>query len=328
MRVVVKTAAALAIATNVACFPPEWGANAILHPTRRPAVGQPDLAHEDIAFRTDDGLLLKGWLFRTPGPRRGLMVYLHGIADNRRSGIGLAQRFVPKGWDVLAYDSRAHGQSEGKDCTYGFREKRDLSLALDAMRAEGAVLFGSSLGAAVALQAGAIEPRVRGIIAQSSFSDLETIVCERAPGIATADEVQKALALAEKGGSFRRAEVSPRNAARLIRVPVLLIHGARDRETAPSHSQRIYDALTGPRQILLVSGAGHNDVLAREEVWRVVEEWLARLDGWSSRMSPTRSGSSASSPAWVGLTGQRATPARAGRRTSDRLAGRRASDRP
>ncbi len=264
--------------SGVACMPPEWGANAILHPTRRALTRHPQIAHESVSFTTADGLALEGWLFRSSAPdRRGLIVYLHGIADNRQSGIGVARRFGPRGWDVLAYDSRGHGTSAGTECTYGFREKRDVSCALDAVSVRGAVLFGSSLGAAVALQAAALDERVRGVIAQSPFSDLESIVRDRAPFIATQREVREALAIAERRANFRVADVSPRLSARAIRVPVLLLHGALDRETRPAHSQRIYDELAGPRQLLLVPGAGHNDTLAPEATWQVIEEWLEEV---------------------------------------------------
>jgi pimeloyl-ACP methyl ester carboxylesterase len=259
-----------------ACMPPEWGANGLLHPARHRLLAGVDLPHDEVAFRSD-GLLLKGWLFRAHTERRGLIVYLHGVADNRGSGVGVARRFTPWGYDVLTYDSRAHGDSEGEDCTYGFYEKRDLSRALDAVHAEDAVLFGSSLGAAVALQAAADDPRVRGVIAQSAFSDLDTIARERAPFVATAAEIQEALAIAEQRAHFRVADVSPRLAAARIRVPVLLIHGADDRETSAAHSQRIYEALAGPRRLLLVPGRGHNDVLQGEEVWQDIAAWLAAL---------------------------------------------------
>jgi pimeloyl-ACP methyl ester carboxylesterase len=262
-------------------MPPEWGANGLLHPTRRRLVAAPDLPHEDVAFRSD-GLLLKGWLFRGTGARRGLIVHLHGVADNRSSGVGIARRFGPKGYDVLTYDSRAHGESEGEDCTYGFYEKRDLSRALDAVHADQAVLFGSSLGAAVALQAAAEDPRVRGVIAQSPFSDLETVARERAPWVATAAEIAEAFAIAERKGHFRIAEVSPRMAASRIPVPVLLIHGENDRETPSAHSQRIFDALGGPRRLLVVPGRGHNDALRDEGTWREIEAWLAALPALSA----------------------------------------------
>ncbi len=117
------------------------------------------------------------------------------------------------------------------------------------------------------------------MIAQSSFSDLDVVVRERAPWIATRADVEKALALAEKRGSFQIAEVSPRRAAGRIHVPVLLIHGLEDHETPPAHSQRIYDALAGPRRLMLVPGAGHNDVLKGADVWREIDSWLAGLTG-------------------------------------------------
>jgi pimeloyl-ACP methyl ester carboxylesterase len=268
--------ALVAAALGGACLPPEWGAGAILHPTRRPVWRTPDLPHEVIAFRSQEARL-EGWLFRGRGSRRGLVVYLHGVADNRQSGIGVAQRLVPLGWDVLAYDARAHGRSEGSACTYGYLEKRDVTAALEAVGADHAVLFGSSLGAAVALQAASVEPRVRGVIAQSTFSDLRSIVADRAPRFATAREVERSLELAERRAGFRVDEASPLAAARRIMVPVFLVHGADDRETRPVHSQRVFEALEGPKRLLLVPGAGHNDVLAREDVWTTILDWLEAL---------------------------------------------------
>ena len=74
-----------------ACLPPEWGANAILHPWRRPVVLRPSLPHEDVTV-PGEGIALRGWVFRAGVPARGTLVYLHGVADNRQSAIGFAQR--------------------------------------------------------------------------------------------------------------------------------------------------------------------------------------------------------------------------------------------
>jgi pimeloyl-ACP methyl ester carboxylesterase len=145
----------------VVCLPPEWGAEAVLRPQRRAVDRAPGIPHEDVSFAGADGAQLRGWRFRGSPPRRGLLVYLHGIGDNRQGGVGLAKRFGPKGWDVLAYDARAHGASGGSDCTYGVLEKADLVRALDAVSADRVVLFGCSLGAAVALQAAPLDARVR-----------------------------------------------------------------------------------------------------------------------------------------------------------------------
>jgi pimeloyl-ACP methyl ester carboxylesterase len=277
---------------SVGCVQPSWGAQAILHPSRRALGPPPDLAYREVVFTNGD-VTLKGWFFPASGRAekpRPLLVYLHGSADNRRSGIGLAQRFGPRGYDVLTYDGRAHGESGGAACTYGVHEKHDLVAALDAVGAHETVLFGSSLGAAVALQAAPLDPRVRGVIAQSSFSTLRRVVHDRSrllrlvmrPG-----GVDAAIAAAEQEGGFRADEASPLAAAAQIRVPVLLIHGTADRETSSRHSQEIYEALAGSQRrgssspldprLLLVKGAGHNDVLGREEVWREIEAWLTLI---------------------------------------------------
>jgi pimeloyl-ACP methyl ester carboxylesterase len=56
-------------------------------------------------------------------------------------------------------------------------------------------------------------------------------------------------------------------------VPVLLVHGVDDHDTLPVHSQRVFDALHDPKQLILVPGAGHNDVL-RSRVWDQIKTWM------------------------------------------------------
>jgi pimeloyl-ACP methyl ester carboxylesterase len=205
---------AIAAVTVVGCMPPSWGAGALLHPVRRPLRTSPALAHRDVMIEAGDGLALRGWLFPAKGvPRRETIVYLHGVADNRESGTWIAERLAARGFDVLAYDGRAHGASGGDACTYGFHEKHDLSRVLDALGITRAVLV----------------------------------------------------------GGFRVAEVSPVQAARRIAVPVLLIHGTRDRETRPLHSDRVFAALGGPKRLLRVDAA-HDDALGR--AWPDVEPWI------------------------------------------------------
>ncbi len=255
-------------------MPPSWGANALLHPPRRPVTVVPQGPHEDVDVEVAAGVHLRGLLFRTERPRRGLVVYLHGVGDNRSSGIGVAAHFNALGFDVLVYDSRAHGESGGAACTYGYHEKRDLARALDQVGGGPVLAFGVSLGAAVALQAAAGDPRIGMVIAVSPFSDLRTVGAERAPFFASRANIDQAFRLAEAEAAFRADEVSPVAAAARIRVPTLLVHGAEDRDTRPAHSERILGALAGPKKLFLVPGAGHNDPLAAA-AWHEIDAWVA-----------------------------------------------------
>lgn len=183
---------------------------------------------------------LRGWWFHGAG-KRGTVVFLHGVAANRESGVGIADHFLAQGFDVLAYDSRAHGESDGKACTYGFYEKEDLRRVLDRVTAPPIVLMGTSMGAAIALQAAAEDDRI-----------------------------------AEAEGVFHVDDVSPMNAAAHVSAPTLLIHGARDDETPPAHSQRIFAALHEPKRLILVANAGHGNVVDAG-VWHEIDAWLGAM---------------------------------------------------
>jgi uncharacterized protein len=254
--------------------PVDWGAAAILHPARRPLTRHPRRRYETVAF-SSEGARLEGWLFRAVGGRRGLVVYLHGIADNRQSGLGVVERLVPEGYDVFTFDARAHGRSTGEACTYGYYERRDVGRALDALGAPHAVLLGHSLGAAVALQAAAVDARVSGVVAASPFSDLPTIVRERSRWFwLPRPYVEAALRRAGEEGRFPPAEASPVALAPRVVAPVLLLHGADDFKTPPDHSRRIAAALRCPHRLVVLSGVGHDEILGHAEAWREIEAFL------------------------------------------------------
>jgi pimeloyl-ACP methyl ester carboxylesterase len=276
VRVALATAvtALIIVAGLVASQLPALGAGGLLHPARHPAVEpRPDIC-KDVVFK-GAGVDLKGWRCRGTGAHRGTLVYLHGIADNRGSAAGIIRRFAQPGFDVIAYDSRAHGASGGSACTYGFFEKQDLRLVLDTIEQGPIVLMGTSLGAAVALQEAGKDDRVGVVVAAETFADLRTVAVERAPFFFTMGTIERAFEAAESQGHFKIEAVSPEAAARTIRAPVLLIHGATDRDTPPEHSRRVFQALHGPKRLILVPGAGHNQSL-QGEVWLDIDRWIDR----------------------------------------------------
>ena len=273
---------ALAVGADIA---QSVAANALLHPWHRPMV---DPAPEGCETTTFDGfhVTLSAWRCRPAGQPRATVVLLHGVADNRASWRPTIERFTRTGFEVVAYDSRAHGLSTGDACTYGFFEKRDLRRVLDAVRPTRVVLIGTSLGAAIALQEAAGDSRISAVVAAETFSDLRTVAAERVP-YAPRAIVDRAFETAEARASFVADDVSPVHAAARITAPVLVIHGADDVDTVPEHSRRVYTALAGPKRLLLVPG-GHNHSLGSAQVWTEIDRWIEQALGVQSESGPNR----------------------------------------
>ena len=272
----VVIAAVIGVGVFIATRAADMAAGALLHPARKARRVATPAGCDELRL-TGAGVQLAAWRCRAEGSPRGTIVYLHGIADNRASGAGVVARYRAQGFDAIAYDNRAHGDSEGDVCTYGSHEKEDLKRVIDAARAQPVVLIGASLGGAVALQTAAEDARVDGVVAAEVFSDLRTVARERAPFFLPDRILETAFRIAEQRGRFDIDVVSPAAAARRIRVPVLLIHGARDTETGPEHSQRIYEALAGPKRLIVVEGAGHNHSLSDGAIWSEIDRWIENI---------------------------------------------------
>ena len=255
---------------------PRIGAALILHLPHRRVTAEPPPQCHAFTFK-GDGVSLQGWRGDAVGTHRGTLIYLHGVADNRVSGAGVMSRFQKRGFDVVAYDSRAHGESGGEACTYGYFEKEDLRQVLDTVRTGPIILVGSSLGAAVALQLAATDKRVSALVAAECFSDLETVVSERAPFFFTDGVIKRAMQLAEQEGRFQIESVSPEAAARTINIPTFIVHGAADTDTPPDHSRRIFSAMANTnRHLVIMDGARHNESLSGT-IWPHIEKWIDKV---------------------------------------------------
>lgn len=237
------------------------------HPLEPRDLGLPQI---DLTLRTRDGIELKGWLVSSKRKRpRGTVIYLHGVGDCKTAGVPLAGLLYRHGFHVLLYDSRAHGESGGHFCTYGYHEKYDLATAIDFLRQHrklksGPVgVFGTSMGAAVALQTAAIDPRIKGVAAEAGFTDLRTISVDYQRRIVKLPWHflrNVAMSRSQKIARFKARDVSPLLDVAKIHIPLLFIHGMADKLINYEYSKTLFKHANNPKELFLVPGANHTDI--------------------------------------------------------------------
>jgi hypothetical protein len=223
---------------------------------------------EDLWLTTPDGVRLSCWLVKRKHAR-GTVVYLHGVGDCKISGVDLATFLYGQEYNVFLYDSRHHGESGGKYCTYGFFERHDVSTVLDYLQQRTDLnvgnigVFGTSMGAAVAIQAAAIDARIAAVVAEASFTTLRSIAVDyqrRLIKLPWHFLRNVAFARSQKVAGFKARFVAPIEDVKKLQCPILFIHGVEDTFVDVEHSKELYRVAREPKELLLINGANHNNV--------------------------------------------------------------------
>jgi uncharacterized protein len=249
-----------------------------------------ELAFEDVTFRSFDGTRLHGWWFEV-GRDRPTVIALHGVTKNRTDMVRFAIALAEAGINVLLFDGRGHGKSEGRFVTYGFFEKRDVEAAIDfAVLTKGVSdarigLAGISMGAAITLQVAAANRRVRAIWTDSPFASLTRVSMDRLRTWTKMSQRQLApvmwvaMKVAERRGQFEVRAVDPLALAHRISCPVYLVHGDKDAIIGLDHSLSIFDALASTeKELWVIPGVAHG----RGMKW-VTTEYVERLVAFFTR---------------------------------------------
>jgi alpha-beta hydrolase superfamily lysophospholipase len=275
---------------------------AYLHPLRRELT--PDLIREadasfavtrsqrqDFTVKAPDGVTLRGWMVVPPQPNGSWVLLFHGVSDNRVGTIGQSEILLRAGYSVVMMDARAHGASEGPIATYGWLERNDTRAIIDALilselepcmtvqwagsgrtpctAPKHIFALGESMGAGIALQSAAVDPRIEAVVAEAPFASLREASYDYA-GLRWSPLLGKTLfapfswTLLYRGESlagFSAAGVSPEKAVAARPFPVLLICDGKDEALPCRHSEMIYAAARGPKELWVVPGAYHTAAL-------------------------------------------------------------------
>lgn len=250
---------------------------------------------QDFDVRAPDGALLRGWKVIPKNPNGNWVLLFHGVADNRAGVTGQSEFLLRAGYSVVMMDARAHGASEGSMTTYGWLERNDTRAIIDALLSSERDKYisvqmstpyppgspadtlppfhlfalGESLGAGIALQSAAADPRIEAVVAEAPFASLREATYDYA-GLQKSPLLGKTLfapgawTMLYRGQSiagFPAVEVAPEKSVAARAFPVLLICDTADVVLPCRHAERIYAAARGPKELWVVPGAFHTAAL-------------------------------------------------------------------
>ena len=249
----------------------EFSAWALVVPRRISESGSWSGGSDAIRVRAEDGVELAGRWAPASEPTGRTVVLLHGFIDGPAMMlIDRAPAILDRGWNVAAIDLRGYGASQGPFSTFGVREAGDLrawlgELARLVPTAEPfvPVVWGRSMGAAIALRAAVEDDRVRGLVLEAPMVDLRhsvaTVMRNRKLPMAPAFSrlvVRRAARIAgaplARPGSLELAPNFDR--------PVIVVHGSDDDLIPVALGHRLAEAFPIPARFVEVAGARHADV--------------------------------------------------------------------
>jgi hypothetical protein len=237
---------------------------------RRPEATPADfgLPFDALTCRTDDGLRLAGWVVEPPAPR-GTVAFFHGLRCTRQLMLERMTIFANAGFRCVAFDHRAHGASQGRLTSFGYHEGRDVAAVLDLVKQrwpdQPCVALGISMGAAAICFAAEWGRGADVVILESMYHDILSAFTTRISGDFPRwyGWLSKGIIwVTERRLGVRLEELTPADhIGRLAPAPVLLITGTEDSHASPDDARRLYERCRGPRELVLVQGAGHTDLL-------------------------------------------------------------------
>ncbi|MDJ0618837.1 MAG: alpha/beta fold hydrolase [Calothrix sp. MO_192.B10] len=215
---------------------------------------------------------IHGWWMPAKEPQAKVLLYLHGNALNIAANLGHAHRFYQLGFSVLLIDYRGYGRSQGS-FPHEVQVYEDAGAAWNYLvQQQGIapnqiVIYGHSLGGAIAIDLAVKHPNSAGLIVESSFTSIREVIIHRNSfGIFPVQ-----LILTQRFESIKKV-------ARL-QLPVLFIHGTADATIPSFMSQQLYNVTPKSKQLLLVPGAEHNNVaeVAPSQYLKTVRSFLQQL---------------------------------------------------
>jgi len=237
----------------------------------------------DVTLKNPRGLQIKCSHFvpsfgeGSEADARPCVIYLHANASCRLEALPLVPLFLPLGISLFTFDFAGCGESDGEYISLGWFERDDLAECVEYLRKTGLVsaigLWGRSMGSVTALMHADRDHSIGGIVLDSPFCSLRGLATELAQSEYLSVKVPTWLlsgALAfgrmriQSLCNFDIDNLSPEKHVGASFIPAMFIAARGDDFIAPHHTQKLYEAYNGDKELELVEG-DHNSPRSPEE---------------------------------------------------------------
>ncbi|MCM3225546.1 alpha/beta hydrolase [Terribacillus saccharophilus] len=247
------------------------------------------LRKEEFSVPSGEGKIYGTHYVGDPDSRH-VMVISHGVAVNKYNSIKYMNVFLALGFNVVLYDQRRHGLSDGKSITYGYQERHDLARVIQWTKERYDYdlklgVHGESMGAATALlYAGTVEDGADFYIADCPYSDFAEQVAYRLKvqfHLPRQVFLPAAELIVRKLDGYRFRDVSPIHSVVNIEKPVLFISSLPDSYIPVQMTKDLYaKKQSGYKQLHLFEKGDHAMSLAdnKQEYEQVVKHFLQEIN--------------------------------------------------
>lgn len=196
------------------------------------------------------------------------VIYCHGNSGCRADANEAAIILLPCNITVFTLDFSGSGLSDGNYVSLGWNETDDLRAVVNHLRTDEQVscigLWGRSMGAVTCLMYGAQDPLIAGMVLDSPFANLNNLMMElvdvykiRLPKFTVKVAVQYMRKAIQKKAHFDIMDLDTVQVAKKAHIPALFGHATDDAFIQPHHSDLIFKAYTGDKNIIKFDG-DHN----------------------------------------------------------------------
>ena len=219
------------------------------------------LAYEPVDFVTRDGVRLCAWWFPADAAATGTVIHCHGNGGNITGHFVQTAWLAAEGYHVLCFDYRGYGASAGKPTRAGMMADTHAAVDYVMVRKDldpGAVLlFGQSLGGAVAITVAAERDDLAGVAVDGPFSSYR----QEVEWMLKRQWLTRGVArvIARLGISLGHDPIDCVD--RVSPTPLFLMHGKQDRICPWEMSQDLFDEAGEPKGLWLIPDAGHYEAL-------------------------------------------------------------------